>query len=136
MLPVVYKLQNYKFYAKLTNIFRKIVIILTLYVHFARFSYRMCLIFNKYKRSNILSCHFGGQSEEWIFKISRFWKYFKDGWFLHCCLKIELCPHMGRFFLWIMRQSCINPNTASDDLLKELTRNSYEIVKKKYTKKR
>ena len=27
----------------------------------------------------------------------------------------------------------INPNTAPDDLLKKLTRNSYEIVKAKYT---
>ena len=30
----------------------------------------------------------------------------------------------------------INPNTAPDDLLKDLTRNSYEIVKAKYTKKK
>ena len=30
----------------------------------------------------------------------------------------------------------INPNTASDDLLRELTRNSYEIVKAKYKNKR
>ena len=30
----------------------------------------------------------------------------------------------------------INLKTAPDDLLQELTRNSYEIVKKKYTKKR
>jgi len=30
----------------------------------------------------------------------------------------------------------INPKTAPDDLLQELTRNSYEIVKEKYTKKR
>ena len=30
----------------------------------------------------------------------------------------------------------INPLTAPDDLLKELTRNSYEIVKVKYAKKR
>ena len=29
----------------------------------------------------------------------------------------------------------INPNSAPDDLLQELTRNSYEIVKAKYTKK-
>lgn len=29
----------------------------------------------------------------------------------------------------------INPHTAPDDLLKDLTRNSYEIVKAKYTKK-
>ena len=28
----------------------------------------------------------------------------------------------------------INPTTAPDDLLKELTRNSYEIVKTKYRK--
>ena len=30
----------------------------------------------------------------------------------------------------------INPTTAPDDLLKELTRNSYEIVKAKYRKVR
>ena len=30
----------------------------------------------------------------------------------------------------------INPNTAPDDLLKKLTRNSYEIVKAKYASKR
>lgn len=30
----------------------------------------------------------------------------------------------------------INPHTVSDDLLKDLTRNSYEIVKAKYTKKK
>ena len=30
----------------------------------------------------------------------------------------------------------INPNTAPDDLLQELTRNSYEIVKAKYAGKR
>jgi predicted DNA-binding protein (MmcQ/YjbR family) len=30
----------------------------------------------------------------------------------------------------------INPNTAPDDLLQELTRNSYEIVKAKYASKR
>ena len=29
----------------------------------------------------------------------------------------------------------INPKTATDDLLQELTKNSYEIVKAKYTKK-
>ncbi len=29
----------------------------------------------------------------------------------------------------------INPTTAPDDLLKELTRNSYKVVKAKYTKK-
>ena len=29
----------------------------------------------------------------------------------------------------------INPHAAPDDLLKDLTRNSYEIVKAKYTKK-
>jgi len=29
----------------------------------------------------------------------------------------------------------INPKTAPNDLLQELTRNSYEIVKAKYTKK-
>ena len=29
----------------------------------------------------------------------------------------------------------ISPNTAPDNLLRELTRNSYEIVKAKYTKK-
>ena len=29
----------------------------------------------------------------------------------------------------------INPKTATDDLLQELTKNSYEIVKSKYTKK-
>ena len=29
----------------------------------------------------------------------------------------------------------INPKTATDDLLQELTKNSYEIVKVKYTKK-
>ena len=29
----------------------------------------------------------------------------------------------------------INPNTAPDDLLQELTRNSYEIVKAKYSKR-
>jgi predicted DNA-binding protein (MmcQ/YjbR family) len=29
----------------------------------------------------------------------------------------------------------IDPNSAPDDLLQELTRNSYEIVKEKYTKK-
>ena len=29
----------------------------------------------------------------------------------------------------------INPHTAPDDLLKDLTRNSYEIVKAKYTKR-
>ena len=29
----------------------------------------------------------------------------------------------------------VNPRTASDDLLRELTRNSYEIVKVKYKKK-
>jgi predicted DNA-binding protein (MmcQ/YjbR family) len=29
----------------------------------------------------------------------------------------------------------VNPNTVPDELLKELTRNSYEIVKAKYTKK-
>ena len=28
----------------------------------------------------------------------------------------------------------VNPDSASDDLLKELTRNSYEIVKAKYSK--
>ena len=30
----------------------------------------------------------------------------------------------------------INPTTAPDDLLKELTRNSYKVVKAKYTKKK
>jgi hypothetical protein len=30
----------------------------------------------------------------------------------------------------------IDPNRASDTLLKDLTRNSYEIVKAKYTKKK
>ena len=30
----------------------------------------------------------------------------------------------------------INPETASDDLLQELTRNSYEIVKNKYKKQK
>ena len=30
----------------------------------------------------------------------------------------------------------INPNTAPDNLLQELTRNSYEIVKVKYASKR
>ena len=30
----------------------------------------------------------------------------------------------------------INPYTATDDLLKDLTKNSYEIVKAKYTRKR
>ena len=30
----------------------------------------------------------------------------------------------------------INPETASDDLLQELTRNSYEIVKNKYKKRK
>jgi len=30
----------------------------------------------------------------------------------------------------------VNPNTAPNDLLKELTRNSYEIVKAKYTRKK
>lgn len=30
----------------------------------------------------------------------------------------------------------VNPATAPDDILRELTKNSYEIVKTKYTKKR
>ena len=30
----------------------------------------------------------------------------------------------------------VNPNTAPDELLKELTRNSYEIVKAKYKKRK
>ena len=30
----------------------------------------------------------------------------------------------------------INPNTVSDDLLRELTKNSYEIVKKKYKRQK
>ncbi|MBP5658555.1 MAG: MmcQ/YjbR family DNA-binding protein [Paludibacteraceae bacterium] len=30
----------------------------------------------------------------------------------------------------------VDPNTAPDDLLRNLTRNSYEIVKSKYTKKK
>ena len=30
----------------------------------------------------------------------------------------------------------INPTTAPDDLLKELTRNSYKVVNAKYTKKK
>ena len=41
--------------------------------------------------------------------------------------------HMFSFFSpkhWIG----INPTTAPDDLLKELTRNSYKVVKAKYTK--
>ena len=45
-----------------------------------------------------------------------------------------ICPPDNHFNskYWIG----INPYTASDDLLKDLTRNSYEIVKAKYTKKR
>ena len=45
-----------------------------------------------------------------------------------------ICPPDSHFNskYWIG----INPYTASDDLLKDLTQNSYEIVKAKYTKKR